>query len=238
MSNALMIPILPCISLDDTLAFYGALGFEVTHQQTRPNVYAATRRGTVHLHFMGIAKLEPEKAYSACLVVLPEIEQLYTTFRDGLKSAYGKVPIKGWPRISRFRPGASRFTLVDVAGNSVIFVKQSAPDYHDESAAEPTSDTPLGKALNQARRFRDFKNDDVAAAKLLDVVLRKDNAGTAIERARALTARVELALALGDETRASSARAELKALSLTAAERERYREELAAADRLEQLRDE
>lgn len=238
MSNALTIPILPCISLGETLAFYRALGFEVTHQQTRPNVYAATRRGSVNLHFMGIAKLEPSKAYSACLVVVPELDQLYATFLSGLKTAYGKLPLKGWPRISRLRPGASRFTLVDVAGNSVIFVKQDAPDDYDESAAAPTTDTPLGKALKQARRFRDFKNDDVAAAKLLDVALRKDSTSSPVERARALAARIELALALGDEARASSARAELQALTLTDAERSHYRDELAAADLVDQLRGE
>jgi hypothetical protein len=237
MSNVLTIPILPCISLNDTLTFYRALGFDVTYQQTRPYVYAATRRGGVNLHFVGIAKLEPSKAYSACLVVVPELEPLYAAFREGLKSSYGKLPLKGWPRISRLRPGASRFTLVDVAGNSVVFVKRDAPDDYEESSAEPTSDTPLGKALNQARRFRDFKNDDVAAAKLLDVALRKDSAGSAIERARALAARIELALALGDEARASSAHAELQALTLTDADRDHYREELAAADRLAKLRD-
>jgi hypothetical protein len=237
-TNVLTIPILPCISLSDTLTFYRALGFDVTHQQTRPNVYAATRRGDVNIHFMGIAKLDPSKAYSACLVIVPELEQLYATFREGLKDAYGKLPLKGWPRISRLRPGASRFTLVDVAGNSVIFVKRGAPDDYDESTAEPTSETPHGKALKQARRFRDFKNDDIAAAKLLDVALRQDSAGSAVERARALAARVELARALGDEPRAIAARAELQAITLTDAERRHFRDELGAAERLEVLRDE
>lgn len=219
MTASFMIPILPCASLTETLTFYRALGFEVTHQQTRPNVYAATRRGDVQLHFMGIAKLEPSKAYSACLVVVPELDALYTTFRDGLRAAYGKLPLKGWPRMSRLRVGASRFTVVDVAGNSLIFVKQNAPDDYDESASAPHADSPLGKALRQARRFRDFKNDDRAAAKLLDVALRKDTAGPAIDRARALAARLEIALALEDGARATSARAELEALSLTNEER-------------------
>lgn len=236
MSTATTIPILPCISVDDTLTFYRALGFEVTYQQTRPYVYAATRRGDVNLHFVGIAKLTPEQNYSSCLVIVPELDQLYASFRDSWKRAYGKLPLKGWPRISRLRPGASRFTLVDVAGNSLIFIRQDAPDDYDEDRNAQTSDSLLGKALKQARRFRDFKNDDVAAAKVLDVALRKDNVGSDIDRARVLAARIELALALGDEARASTARTELQSLALSDTDRERYQDELTAADRLDRLR--
>ena len=39
------IPILPCRSIDDLLAFYRALGFAVTYQQERPNTYAVVVRG-------------------------------------------------------------------------------------------------------------------------------------------------------------------------------------------------
>ena len=80
MSEAMTIPVLPCVSLPETLAFYAALGFEVTHQQTAPNVYAATRRGEVHLHFMGLKGLDPGQAYSTCLVIVPEVERLHETF--------------------------------------------------------------------------------------------------------------------------------------------------------------
>jgi hypothetical protein len=38
-------PLFPCVSLDETLAFYRALGFEVTHEQSDPYVYGAVRRG-------------------------------------------------------------------------------------------------------------------------------------------------------------------------------------------------
>jgi catechol 2,3-dioxygenase-like lactoylglutathione lyase family enzyme len=238
MPNAMTIPILPCISLDATLSFYRSLGFEVTHQQVRPYVYVATQRGDIHLHFVGIPKLEPKNVYSACLVIVPELDRIYAAFREGLKSAYGKLPLQGFPRISRLRPGASRFTVVDVAGNSVVFIKRGAPDDYDEDAQAPHSDTPLGKALKQARRFRDFKNDDRAAAKVLDIVLRKEVTGLAIDRARALAARIEIALAQGDQPRANAARAELDGLPLTDEERERYRDELTAAERLERLRDE
>lgn len=103
MDEVTTIPVLPCVSMPETLAFYGALGFEVTHQQTTPNVYAATRRGDVHLHFMGLKKLDPRESYSTCLVLVPKVERLHETFAEGLRQAYGKVPIAGFPRISRSR---------------------------------------------------------------------------------------------------------------------------------------
>jgi hypothetical protein len=83
--GALTIPVLPCISLPETLTFYRTLGFDVTHQQTKPNVYAATSRGDIHLHFVGVKGLNPAEAYSTCLVLVPEIEGLYQSFADALR---------------------------------------------------------------------------------------------------------------------------------------------------------
>lgn len=233
MGEAMTIPVLPCISLPETLQFYRSLGFEVTHEQTKPNVYAATRRGDVNLHFMGLKKLNPEEAYSTCLVLVPEVERLHQTFAEGLRQAYGKVPLSGRPRISRMKKGQSRFTVVDVAGNSVIFIQRDAPDDYDEGASEPVTDSGLGRALRAAARLRDFKNDDAAAAKVLDVALAKNGPAPPVERARALAARLELALVLGEQERARTLRAELQAVSLTEEERARIRRELDAVDALE-----
>nr|QKW93683.1 glyoxalase [Vitiosangium cumulatum] len=232
---SMTIPVLPCASMPETLAFYRTLGFEVTHEQTRPNVYAATRRGDVHLHFMGLKGLKPSESYSTCLVIVPEVEQLHQTFVDGLRQAYGKVPLSGFPRITRMKKGQSRFTVVDVAGNSVIYIRQDAPDDYDESASDNPSQTGLGKALRAAARLRDFKNDDAAAAKVLEAALKKE-AGAAFERARVLVARAEIAVAMDDPARATSARAEIATLVLSDDERARIDEELEAIDALERAR--
>jgi hypothetical protein len=229
----MMIPVLPCISLSETLDFYRTLGFEVTYQQTTPYVYAALRRGELNLHFVGIKGLDPAKAYSTCLAMVPEIEHLHQTFADGLRQAYGKLPVSGHPRISRMKKGQSRFTVVDVAGNSVVFIRNDAPDDYDESVSEPVGNSRLGKALRMAARLRDFKNDDAGAAKVLDVALAKGDPTAPLDRARALAARAELAVALGDAARAQALRAELQGLPLTDEERERFQHELTAADRLE-----
>lgn len=232
MSGAMTIPVLPCVSLIETLAFYGALGFEVTHQQTAPNVYAATRRGEVHLHFMGLKGLDPRQAYSTCLVIVPEVERLHETFADGLRRAYGKLPISGLPRISRMKKGQSRFTVVDVAGNSVIFIRRDAPD-DDDGAAGSRPGSRLGKALRAAARLRDFKNDDAAAAKVLDVALARKGADDPLERARALAARLELAVALGEQARARALRDEIDAAPLSGEERAQLQPQLDAVDALD-----
>lgn len=87
MGEVTMIPVLPCVSLAETLAFYRQLGFEVTHEQTSPNVYAATRRGDIHLHFVGRSKLDSGPSYGTCLALVPEVESLYHAFADGLRRA-------------------------------------------------------------------------------------------------------------------------------------------------------
>lgn len=51
MANEMMIPALPCVSIKDTLAFYVAMGFEITYEQARPNTYACVKHDNIELHF-------------------------------------------------------------------------------------------------------------------------------------------------------------------------------------------
>jgi hypothetical protein len=210
MHDAMTIPVLPCVSMDDTLGFYQALGFEVTHRQTRPNVYAATRCGDVHIHFMGLPGLDPARSYSTCLVIVPEVEPLHERFAAALRRRCGRVPLTGLPRITRMRPGQSRFTITDVAGNSVIFIRRDARAER-EDPAPPATGGRLARALRTAARLRDFRTDDEAAARVLDAALAHGDADPAL-RGRALAARAELAVVLGDDERARGVRAELEVL--------------------------
>ena len=218
-----MIPVLPCVSLADTLAFYRLLGFEVTYEQHRPYVYGAMRRGDLQIHFIGIKGLDPKAAYSTCLAMVPDVEALHATFAAALRQSYNKLPVAGIPRISRMRPGQSRFTVVDVAGNSLVFIKHGAPEEDDtaEDAIKPLpGESRLARALRLAARLRDFRNDDPAAARVLDAALAHADPTAPRERALALVARIELAVALADDpTRTTTLRAELATLPLTDAER-------------------
>lgn len=226
------IPALPCVSLGETLPFYQLLGFQVTYQQKSPNPYAVVRRGGIELHFYGLKGLKPEEGYSTCIIVVPDVESIHAIFAAALRQEYGKLPITGFPKITRMRPGQSRFTLVDPAGNSLIFVKRE--NHGDEKPKSTEPESRLAQAIETAAQVRDNKCDDAMAAKILDAALARSEPQDPIERARALAARMELAVALNDPDRARALRDELGQITLSAKDRKLLRHELDAADRLEQ----
>ena len=94
-----MIPNLPCRSIDDQIAFYEAIGFEVTYRQKAPNVFAAVRRDAIELQFFVLKGYEPASSYSTCYVLVSYVDRLYAEFRAGLKTAMGRIPTRGIPRI-------------------------------------------------------------------------------------------------------------------------------------------
>ncbi|HET9955551.1 MAG TPA: hypothetical protein VFQ61_13650 [Polyangiaceae bacterium] len=180
------IPLLPCRSLDDVLPFYEALGFEVTQRQERPNAYAAMRWRGTDLHLFGVASHEASKNNSMCLLIVDEVEVLHARFAEALRRQLGKVPSQGAPRLTRMKPNQTRFTAVDPAGNSVLFVRRGEPDPHEESRRLSPSLSPLGKAIRAAEVLQTFKNDDEAAIKVLQTALRKAAQEDSAERERAL----------------------------------------------------
>jgi hypothetical protein len=234
-TNETTIPALPCVSLEGTLPFYRALGFEVTYEQKAPYLYAVVKRGGIELHFYGLKGHKPEECHSTCLVLVPDIESLHQTYATALRAALGKLPVKGFPHITRMRPGQGRFTLVDPSGNSVIYIKRSAQDADGEqkSSTGKLSVATLAKAIETAAVLRDSKNDDPAAAKVLDVALAKYTRAPALDRARALTSRTELAIAMGHDADVERFRRELERIDLTTDEREQVRQELEALDELQ-----
>ena len=78
--------------------------------------------------------------------------------------------------------------------------------------AQAAGQTPLQRAINLAARLRDFKQDDAAAAKALDIALARKPDQASPDYARALADRLELAIALDDGERAQALRAELERL--------------------------
>lgn len=228
MNDETAIPCLPCVSMTEALDFYRALGFEVTYQQKSPNEYAATKRGGFELHFYGLKGLKSEECHSTCLVMIPDPEPLHKAFSEALRQKYGRFPVAGFPRITRFKSGQSRFTVVDPSGNSVIYIKRSAPE--GWSAEKLTG---LAKAIETAAKLRDESGDDESAAKVLDVALARYPDAPPLDRARALAARAELAVSLGEADRLRAVRAELQGVPLSDEDREKYRHELEAADVLE-----
>jgi hypothetical protein len=226
MPDAITIPCLPCVSLEETFPFYEMLGFEVTYRQKAPNVYGVVRRGACELHFFGLKGLEPKAAFSTCLVLVSDVEVLHQTFADAMRQVLGKVPVAGLPRISRMKPGQTRFTITDPAGNSVIFIKRGAGDQAAGEEYKKEGQPRLQRAITLAARLRDYKGDDAAAAKALDVALAHPDPADPFDRACALAARAELAIAMEDRQLAVRLQAELETLSLSGADRELLRDEI------------
>lgn len=223
----LQIPIFYCKSLDPTLGFYEALGFEITYRQAAPYLYAAVTQGEVNIHFSRRAK------GALCLVFVPDVTVLHQTFADALRSMGGRVPTAGTPRIARLRTGQTRFHVVDPAGNTLLYVNQYEPESEYDVTAYQ-SQSALEQALENAVFLRDVYADDRAAARVLDLALARNSTAARLDRARVLAARTELAIALEETARAEELRQELQQIDLTDEEQQHYQAELQAADHLEQ----
>ncbi|MBG0830646.1 glyoxalase [Planomonospora sp. ID67723] len=223
--NETTVPLMPCASVEETLAFYEALGFEATYKQSKPYVYLALRWSGFHLHFGPAPKgLDPAREKSGgCLVMVDAVAPYHAAFVAALRRVHGKVPGSGLPRITRYRPGASRFTLIDPSGNSIIFIQRDEPTELEYGGSKKL--TGLAKALDNARILREFKNDDLQAFRALKSAVRRHGADApAAERAIALCHLIDLAAVLGEP--ADPWAADLRALELTDDDRQRIEAEL------------
>ncbi|MDZ4268820.1 MAG: glyoxalase [Mycobacterium sp.] len=231
-SSVTTVPLLPCVDVDATVAFYESLGFTVTDRQTRPYLYAALGLDDIEVHFRDASPaLDPEEENSGGFLALVDaVAPFHSRFVDALRARRGRVPVTGLPRVTRLRPGQTRFCVYDPSGNCIIFVNRDEPDVEYGGSRRLSG---LAKAHDNVRIFRDFKNDDALAARALDVALDRHR-GTAprLDLARALADRAELAVALGDPARADACRAELAALALTPGEQDTLEPELTALQRI------
>lgn len=231
MATESTLPLFPCRSLVDTLDFYRALGFEITSEQTEPYPYGSVRRGGVELHFTPrLAVHGAKNAFGASLVFVDDLQVVYRAFADGLRVRYHRIPTAGLPRITRPRPGQTRFSTFDPSGNMLIYVERNEPEA--DYATSYAGRSPLAQELENAAFLRDTYSNDVAAAKVLDSALEQHLGADPIDRARVIAARAELAIALSDDARAQALRRELAGIALSEHEQEHFRDELRAADDL------
>lgn len=207
-----MIPLLPSISIDETLDFYETLGFQTTYIQRKPYPYLAMRRGGIQIHFYTLKGLEPQNSHSMCLAMVPDPGPYHAEFSRALKAKLGKVPARGFPHITRFKEGQTRFTVVDPSGNSVTYIRYDELDVEYQDSNSELSG--LARALATATIFTNFKYDDVGAAKILDLALTRYPDEDPAVRARAIAARIELAVALEDASRANALLGELRRMDV------------------------
>jgi hypothetical protein len=230
MAGEITVPLLPCAEIDEIVTFYETLGFTLGYRQTKPNPYVVVEREDWVLHFFGIDGFVPADSYGSCVVPAPDTGVVHAAFAAGLRERYGKVPLAGIPRMTRPRRrknsgGLAGFTVVDPGGNHIrIFPAGGAARVADQGR--------LGVALDNAVVQGDSRGATAQAAKILDGALARNTDATPVERVEALAYRAELALRLDDQARLTTALAELRAVDLTAAERDQVAATLAAAAEL------
>jgi hypothetical protein len=162
-----------------------------------------------------------------CLVMVDAAAPYHAAFAEAMRCQYGKVLAKGLPRITRYRPGASRFTVMDPSGNSIVFIQRDEPEELEYGGSKQLQG--LARVLDNARMLREFKNDDRAALRALNSGLRRHGDGAApVEQAMALAALIELSTALEEPDRLPEWGARLEQLVLSAEERRQV--ESAVAD--------
>lgn len=215
------IPSLPCIEIEETLSFWEMLGFEITYKQTRPYQYGVIERGGFELHFGRVKGMDAERNfYNGCLIMVYDAEKVYNEFSQKFKETMGKIPHAGIPRISRMKPGATRFTLTDISGNSIIFINYGDEDQEIWEKADDKNQTSLQKSIAMAIRFRDYKEDVKAASATIDTALRKAKNETQRDIAEALLIRIDLAIAMNDSFREHECKELLKQVNLTDKEKD------------------
>jgi catechol 2,3-dioxygenase-like lactoylglutathione lyase family enzyme len=226
MANERTYPILPCREIDEAIAFYEALGFTRTFRQLRPYPCAVVAREDIHIHLFGMPDFDPAQSYGSVIVAVPDPDALYHAFADGLRKAYGKLPVAGIPRILRPRKRYGTvygFSVVDVGGNWLRVSKLG--DTEDEEA--DSEQVGLAKILDVAARLGDAHGDDAKALKTLESGLARYPDAPLVDRARSLLFRAELAVRVGDPALAQASLDQARALKLDAELKTQLAEELA-----------
>ncbi|MEV0336249.1 glyoxalase [Nocardia sp. NPDC050717] len=226
------VPLLWAGDLPSTLDFYRALGYTVVDEQTRPYVYGAIEGYGCALHFAPAPPgLDLPTEHVGALLLVEDVAARHAEFTAALRAHYGRVPAKGCPRITRFRPGQSRFSLVDPVGNTLLVIQRDEPDDVEYGGSRELDG--LARVLDNARILRDFKNDDRAATRALEAGLHRFGAtAAAIDRARTYAALAELAVATENPERLAHWKSELDSVDLTAEERTALFTDAAASDLL------
>lgn len=131
-----IIPILPCQSVKEQVAFYEDLGFKTIQVTNRPNPYAVVGLDTIEIHFYGSKKTLPNVNPNMCYVQVDDVDRIYGTFTTCYKGVHGTIPRSGIPRISKLKDLVDdrRFMITDKGGNTLFVgtprTKLTEPDYY------------------------------------------------------------------------------------------------------------
>lgn len=198
----------------------------------KPYLYLAFRWRGMELHYgRASATVDPAlENTGGCLVMVDTVAPYHAVFTEAMRRTYGRVLVKGLPRMTRFRTGASRFTVMDPSGNSIVFIQRGEPDLEYGGSQRLRG---LARVLDNVRILRDFKNDDRAAFRALNSGLRRHGDGPVVEQAVALAVLIELSTTLGELERVPLWGARLRQLDLTEEERRQVGSAVADAALIE-----
>lgn len=236
MANEITVPLLPCPSIDEIAEFYSMLGFTQTYYQVRPNPCVGLEREDLQLQFFGMPDFDPADSYGSCLVLVPDIGELFQAFAAAMRASHGKLLVSGIPRMTRPRKrknagNLSGFSIIDPGGNWIRFMAaKTGPSKSGPAEPEPAAGK-LARSLQSAVVMGDSHGYDVRAAQILDSALEQhqDTASTA-DLLQALAYRAELALRAEDTTTAAAVLSRATAIPLTEAERDQLAETLAGLE--------
>ncbi|WP_210506111.1 hypothetical protein [Naasia sp. SYSU D00057] len=183
-------PVLPCADLDDALAFYVALGFTVSFEQRRPYACAVVELDDIAIHLFVIDGFDPADSYGSAIITVADPGKRHEAFKAGLRERFGRVPVKGIPRLlpPRRKAGtATGFSVVDVGGNWLRFYRAGATE------EEPTERrSGLLRVIDVAARQGDSRGDEAQAIAVLDAGIGRYPDAPPTERFEALLYRAEL----------------------------------------------
>jgi catechol 2,3-dioxygenase-like lactoylglutathione lyase family enzyme len=201
MSGERTYPVLTCPDLDEAIAFYGALGLVATFTQHRPYPAAVVTRDDLSIHLSGVPGFDPAASMGSVIVTVPDPDEVYDRWKEGLRRHYGRVPVTGIPRLLRPRRKAGTatgFSLVDVGGNWLRVYRAGASEEDTEERREG-----LGRVIDVAARQGDSRGDDAQALAVLDAGLQRHPEAAPEVVVEALRYRAEVLRRLGRDAEAA-----------------------------------
>jgi hypothetical protein len=220
------------ISINDTETFYKALGAVITYKQKVPNNYIALSFKDIDIHFFALKQLAPSGNYSSCNLVVTEIDPFYEMCRARLKELYGKIPLKGFPRINPLKDipsyGVRQFIIVDPNGNYIRIgqpIKKTDSLVFPEKNYRAKDGSLLARAYETGSRLADAKGDFPGAARVLDKALSAAGDDDTLNLLKVLILRADLSARLSQNEKFAAcikaAEAQLAKLAFTETTEER-----------------
>ncbi len=152
------IPIFDCIyDMDKHLEFYTALGFEIIYYQKSPYKFSSVKNEFTEISFFGDKTHDINGKTGGCYIVVNEVQEIFNSLKANLKKYYGKIPLKGIPRISRLNKTSEdlRFNITDPSGNTLMI----GEPFENPIISEEENLSEFEKLYNKAYRFAYSKED-------------------------------------------------------------------------------